>query len=52
MRYAYKSLVDKSEGKRPPERSVRTWKGNIDAYLTKIICEISEWTELAYDSAR
>jgi hypothetical protein len=49
IRYAYKVLVEKPEGKRPLGRPMRRWEDNIRMDLREIRWEDVDWIHLAQD---
>jgi hypothetical protein len=49
---AYRVLVGKPEGKRPPGRPRRRWENNIKIYLQEVGCGDMDWIELAQDRDR
>jgi hypothetical protein len=49
-RNAYRILVGKPEGKRPPRRTRHRREDNIKLVLRKIGWEGMDWTDLAQDS--
>jgi len=51
-RGAYKVLVGKTEGKRPPGRPRRRWEDNIMVDLLDVRCGVMDWIELAQDRVR
>ena len=48
-RGVYSVLVGKPEGKRPLGRPRLRWKDNIKMDLQKMLCEVTDWIELAQD---
>jgi len=46
MRNAYKILVGKHDGKRPPGRPRRSWKDNIKMDLREIGIDRANWIRL------
>jgi hypothetical protein len=46
---AYRILVGKPEGKRPPGRARRMWMDNIKMDLREIEWNDMDWTDLASD---
>jgi hypothetical protein len=48
-RGAYKVLVGRPEGKRPPGRPRRRWEDNIKMDLTEIGIDGANWIRLAQD---
>ena len=48
-RNAYRLLVGKPEGKRPPGRPKRKWEDNIKMDLREVGCDPGEWIDLAED---
>jgi hypothetical protein len=48
-RIAYRILVEKPEGKRPPERPTCMWVDNIKIELREIGWDGMDWIELAQD---
>jgi hypothetical protein len=48
-RNAYRILVGKPEGKRPPGRPRRRWVDNIKMDLREIGCDGMDWIDLAQD---
>jgi len=46
---AYKILVEKSKGTRPPGRPTRRWEDNIRIDLGEIVWEVVDWIHLAQD---
>ena len=51
-RGAYKVLVGKTEGKRPPGRPRRRWEDNIMVDLQDVRCGGMDWIEVAQDRVR
>jgi hypothetical protein len=49
MRYAYRILVGKPEGERPPGRPRRRWVDNIKMDLRDMGWNGRDWIELAQD---
>jgi len=52
MRYAYKILVGKPEGKRPCGIPMHSWEDNIRMDLREIVWEIVDWNRLAQNRDR
>jgi hypothetical protein len=48
-RNAYRVLVGKPNGKRPPGRPIRRWVDNIKIYLREIGWNGRDWIDLAQD---
>jgi hypothetical protein len=48
-RNAYRILVGKSEGKRPPERPRRRWEDNIQMDLLETVSGNMAWIDLVQD---
>jgi len=46
---AYRVLVGKPEGKRPPGRPRCRWQGNIKMNLEEVGCGYTNWIELVQD---
>jgi hypothetical protein len=51
-RGAYRVLVGKPEGRRPPGRPRRRWENNISMDLQEVVCGCVDWMELAQDRDR
>jgi transposase len=49
---AYRVLVGKPEGKRPPGRPRRRWVDNIKMALIEVGCDGMDWIDLAQDRDR
>jgi hypothetical protein len=49
VKYAFKILVGKPEGKRPLGRSRRRWEDNIKMNLREIVFRGADWILLAED---
>jgi hypothetical protein len=49
---AYRDLVGKPEGKRPPGRLRRRWEDNIKMDLQEVVFGCMDWIELAQDRDR
>jgi hypothetical protein len=46
MRNAY-SILDRTQGKRPPGRSKRRWEDNIRMYLREVVWKVMDWIHVA-----
>jgi hypothetical protein len=51
-RGAYRALVEKPKGRRPPGRSKRRWKNNIKLDLREVRWGCIDWIALAEDRER
>jgi hypothetical protein len=51
-RGAYRALVGKPEGRRPPGRPRRRWEDNIKMDLPEVGCGGADWIYLAQDRDR
>jgi hypothetical protein len=49
-RNAYRVLVGKPKGKRPPGRPIHKWKDNIKIYLRELRCGGMNWNHTAQDT--
>jgi hypothetical protein len=49
MRNAYKILVGKLKGEKPPRRPRHRWEDNIRLYLREIGCKGVDWMHVAQD---
>ena len=49
LRYAYRVLVGKPEGKKPLGRPRRRWEDNIKMDLREVGCDPGDWIALAED---